>query len=194
VPITDAYGQGFTSLDYGDAPDLKIMGEGLLKIVGQTVMHFASATARSAAILAPVDGMTVWLQDVKRLEVYNGTAWAPPPPRMDLAASGATAGSGFSVVSFSGRTNTAGITMVNLTVTRTGTTIGADAAGNIADTVIATLPAGWRPPEQIMWPIDDGFGSGTVVIDTAGLVTMRTWSGNGAIVAGRNIRLTALYI
>lgn len=194
MPITDAYGQGFTSLDYGDAPDLKVMGEGLLKVVRQTVMPFASATARSAAIAAPLAGMTTWLSDVGRLEVYNGSAWTPPAPAVTTTTSGATAGSGFSVTSFSGRRTSSGVTMLNLTVTRTGTTIPADAAGNIADTSVATFPAGWRPPEQLLSLIDDGFGAGSVVIDTAGLVTLRTWSGGGAIVAGRNLRVTALYI
>ncbi|MFE9886885.1 hypothetical protein [Streptomyces scopuliridis] len=75
MPITDAYGQGFTSLDYGETPDLKVMGEGLLTMAGQTVMPFASATARNAALTPPKAGMTAFLTDSRLLTVYDGTAW-----------------------------------------------------------------------------------------------------------------------
>ncbi|MFJ7998930.1 hypothetical protein ACIQ7D_17540 [Streptomyces sp. NPDC096310] len=75
MPITDAFGQGFTSLDYGETPDLKIMGEGLLKITGQTVMRFASASARNAALTPPAAGMAAFLADSRLLTVYDGTAW-----------------------------------------------------------------------------------------------------------------------
>ena len=75
MPTTDGYGQGFTALDYGDVPDLKVMGDGLLKMAGQTVMRFATATARNATLTAPVAGMTVWLNSEQQLTVYDGTAW-----------------------------------------------------------------------------------------------------------------------
>lgn len=75
MPIEDDYGQGFTSLDYPDSPDLKVMGEGLLAMIGRTVMRFASATARAATLLAPEAGMVTWRQDAKTLDVYDGAAW-----------------------------------------------------------------------------------------------------------------------
>lgn len=75
MPTTDSFGQGFSALDYGDVPDLKVMGDGLLKMAGQTVMRFASASARNATLTAPVAGMTAWLNTEKQLTVYDGTAW-----------------------------------------------------------------------------------------------------------------------
>lgn len=75
MPTTDSYGQGFTALDYGDVPDLKTMGDGLLKIAGQSVMRFASASARNATLASPVAGMTAWLNTEKLLTVYDGTTW-----------------------------------------------------------------------------------------------------------------------
>jgi hypothetical protein len=75
VPTTDSYGQGITALDYGDGPDLKVMGDGLLKMAGQTVMRFATASARNATLSAPIAGMTAWLNSEKQLTVYDGTAW-----------------------------------------------------------------------------------------------------------------------
>lgn len=79
MPINDPFGQGFSSLDYGEAPDLKVMGEGLLKIVGQTTMRFATATARNAVITSPVEGMRAWLNDSNMETVYDGSAWHQVP-------------------------------------------------------------------------------------------------------------------
>jgi len=41
----------------------------------QTVMSFADAAARTTAIPSPVEGMTTYLSDLKKIEVYNGSAW-----------------------------------------------------------------------------------------------------------------------
>lgn len=75
MPTTDSFGQGFAALDYGDVPDLKVMGDGLLEMAGQTVMRFASASTRNATLTSPVAGMAAWLSDVKQLTVYDGTQW-----------------------------------------------------------------------------------------------------------------------
>ncbi|MFG2352571.1 hypothetical protein [Streptomyces sp. NPDC048521] len=75
MPLSDSYGQGFSGLDYGDVPDLKVLSEVLLKMTGQTVMRFATATARNATLTAPVAGMTAWLNSEQQLTVYDGTAW-----------------------------------------------------------------------------------------------------------------------
>lgn len=45
----------------------------------QVVTPFASAAARTSAITSPVNGMVSYLQDVGRLEINNGSAWAPLP-------------------------------------------------------------------------------------------------------------------
>lgn len=75
MPTTDTFAQGFTALDYGDVPDLKVMGDGLLKMAGQTVMRFSSASSRNANLTAPVAGMVAWCAAEKLLTVYDGTAW-----------------------------------------------------------------------------------------------------------------------
>lgn len=75
MPISDTFGQGFTALDYGDSPDLKKMGEGLLLLAGQSVMRFANASARNANLSSPTAGMVAWLSGEKLLTVYDGTAW-----------------------------------------------------------------------------------------------------------------------
>jgi hypothetical protein len=43
----------------------------------QVVSTFSSAAARTAALPAPKNGQMTWLIDTKRLDVWNGTAWAP---------------------------------------------------------------------------------------------------------------------
>jgi hypothetical protein len=43
--------------------------------VDQTIMVFASATARNTAIPTPTAGMSVYLEDISQLQYYNGTAW-----------------------------------------------------------------------------------------------------------------------
>jgi len=75
VPITDSFGQGFQGLDYGDVPDLKVLSQNLLGIVGQAMMRFTSASARNATITNPQPGMIAWLIAEKQLTVYDGFAW-----------------------------------------------------------------------------------------------------------------------
>ena len=75
MPITDSYGQGFQGLDYGDVPDLKVLSQNLLGIVGQAMMRFTSASARNATLTSPQPGMIAWLIAEKQLTVYDGTQW-----------------------------------------------------------------------------------------------------------------------
>ena len=75
MPIEDAYGQGVTSLAYGEKPDLVVMGKGLLEMAGRGVMRFASASARNATLTAPVAGMLAYLTAESQLTIYTGSAW-----------------------------------------------------------------------------------------------------------------------
>lgn len=50
-------------------------------LMDQSVMVFASASARTAALAAPSEGMVTYLSDVDRLEWWNGSAWSPVLPR-----------------------------------------------------------------------------------------------------------------
>lgn len=51
-------------------------------LMNQTVMVFADATARSAALYLPTQGMFTFLQDTNSLEYWDSAAWvalgAPP--------------------------------------------------------------------------------------------------------------------
>jgi len=41
----------------------------------RSLMRYASAEARDASILAPVDGALAWLQDVDQITVYDDAVW-----------------------------------------------------------------------------------------------------------------------
>lgn len=45
-------------------------------LMNQSVMVFASATARDTDLTAPLEGMIVWLQDSNKFVYYTGSAWS----------------------------------------------------------------------------------------------------------------------
>ncbi len=49
-------------------------------LMNQSVMVFATATARDTDLTAPLEGMIVWLQDSNKFVYYTGTAWADVIP------------------------------------------------------------------------------------------------------------------
>lgn len=76
MPLTDGYGQNVPYPTLTDKPNAQSLGQGIVEnIVPKTVMTFASSTVRGATIITPKAGMATWLQNVKRLEVYDGTSW-----------------------------------------------------------------------------------------------------------------------
>lgn len=44
-------------------------------LMDQSVMTFASATARTSAIATPTEGMLTWLEDSNKFSYYTGSAW-----------------------------------------------------------------------------------------------------------------------
>lgn len=45
-------------------------------LMDQSVMRFATASARSADIASPTEGMVSYLDDTNSVEVYSGSAWS----------------------------------------------------------------------------------------------------------------------
>lgn len=129
------------------------------------------------------------------IQRWNGTSWATyqPPVEVETTTSGATALTGWTVVAFSAR-RSRGLATILVTVTRSGASIYADSAGNITDEPLCTLPAGWRPAIDYEASACDGFGNGGAYVSAGGQVNLRTWSPNGALVNGRNIRISATYV
>lgn len=99
---------------------------------------------------------------------------------VETTASGWSNASGWSSVFFAKRT--CGVVWITLETTRTGADVVADASGNIGDLTIGTVPSGWRPTgAQVEGSACSGYGDGGVNINTAGVVTLRTWSNTGTI-------------
>ncbi|MFE3657286.1 hypothetical protein [Streptomyces sp. NPDC059165] len=84
MATTDDYGQGVSIAALTDAPDAATLAQNIANaIVSRSIMRFASASARSAALTgtaAPVEGMVTWLQDVNTLYVYDGSSWVSLSP------------------------------------------------------------------------------------------------------------------
>lgn len=195
MPTTDDYGQGINIAALTDAPDASKLAQDLANAIApRSVMRFASASARGAALAgttAPVEGMTTWLLDVERLEVYDGSGWITPPQSLVSTASGLSTASGFSLNDFAGHRE-GRVTAIDVYLARTGSTITAS-GGNIPDTVCCTLPSGWRPTHQTIngtW--DNGEAGGGFVVGTDGICTLR--SATGSIDNGSNLRLHVVFI
>lgn len=84
MPTTDDYGQGVNIASLTDAPDANKLAKDIVNGIAQrSVMRFASAAARTAALTgpsAPVEGMMTWLIAEGRLEIRHNSAWLPWPP------------------------------------------------------------------------------------------------------------------
>lgn len=81
MPTSDEFGQGVSVYANPDAPNLETLAKNLASgIISRTVMRFASASARTAALTgasAPVEGMHSTLADTDRTYRYNGSTWEP---------------------------------------------------------------------------------------------------------------------
>jgi hypothetical protein len=79
VPTPDDYGQGINIASLTDAPDANKLAKDIVNAIAQrSILRFASASTRGATLVgasAPVEGMLTWLQDVNRLDLYDGTTW-----------------------------------------------------------------------------------------------------------------------
>lgn len=107
-----------------------------------------------------------------------------------------TIGSGWTLAAAQARV-TAGVTTVSIVATRTGGTITADAAGNIADTQVGTLTSGFRPGGGLttQWTYDKGgVADGSVSIGTDGICTIKTLSPTATINNTDNVSFTAIFI
>lgn len=75
MPTTTDY-QGISIPVGTDNPDIPADIDVFANALEQrTIMRFANAAARDAAITSPVNGMHAWLTGTLILTYYNGTAW-----------------------------------------------------------------------------------------------------------------------
>lgn len=77
---SDSYGQGIPYPTLTDKPNIQTMGSGIVDgIVPQTVMRFPSASVRASTIHTPIAGMTTYLVDEQRVDVFDGDRWSAIP-------------------------------------------------------------------------------------------------------------------
>lgn len=114
----------------------------------------------------------------------------------DSTTTGATAASGWSLTTFSGRRKS-GTTTVNLLLNRTGALIGESSAGSgnvTGDPAVVTLPSGWCPPENMVVIGANGSNAGDIAIDTNGICTIRSTTGSAGFATASNIRINASWL
>lgn len=147
---------------------------------------------RSAAnTLRTADNLVV---DLALTVTGNATITGTASAQVETTTSGATAGTNFSVTSFAGR-RTCGVATVVVTLSYSGSTITADSAGNITDTLAVTLPSGWRPNATIIAAFDkSGTATGDVVILNDGTCTLKTLSPTATIASGATVTFSATYV
>ncbi|AGP56818.1 hypothetical protein [Streptomyces rapamycinicus] len=135
-----------------------------------------------------VDGVLErWNASAAQWETYR------PPLNVETATTGFSVASGYTLNGYTAR-RTGGVAWFALEVVRKGAQLDVGAAGNINDETLGTIPAGWRPPADCELSVSDGFGEGTARLTTAGVLSLRTWSGEGALRNDRNLRTSATYV
>jgi len=98
---------------------------------------------------------------------------------------GTSAATGFTVASQRMRRK-AGTTYVNvsLNVTTALTTPGGTSGNVNPDVTMCTVPANWRPGEDLYTSVTTGVGHGTIRIATTGVVQLITWIPSQSVAAG----------
>lgn len=104
-----------------------------------------------------------------------------------------TAATGFTTSSFDAR-KAGGVTQFTVVLSRTGSNITGDAAGNIGDTLCCTLPANCRPGFTYNAVFEkSGQATGSVRILTDGTCTLTTISAGAVIGAGNTINFSGAF-
>lgn len=156
-------------------------------------LEWSSGSATADAVLARSGTAALSVTGslaVSTTLTVTGTASA----QVETTTSGATAGTNFTVSAFAAR-RTCGIATVSVTLSYSGSTITADSAGNITDTLAVTLPSGWRPNATFIGCFDkSGTATGDVVILNDGTCTLKTLSPTATIASGATVTLSATYV
>ncbi|WP_411102433.1 hypothetical protein [Streptomyces sp. cmx-4-9] len=188
---TDAYGQGIQVASLTDPPNAQTLATNLAAMAGQTVMRFANAAARAAAITSPVAGMVAYLVTEKRLTYYDGTQWIIQNPCAFVYASATQ-----SVLN-----NTA--TVININSAIVDDTAGLNVAGHYWLTPMAGV---YRLTAMVAWTGSLGGGWRTMWLNNNGVQIVGSQGGDAgsnvgsvlertcvaSLAAGRQISLSAL--
>jgi hypothetical protein len=136
---------------------------------------------------------------LERWNAADGTwkTYRPPELATETITGGVSTAAGWSLNTFGARRRN-GVVQVVGYWTRTGATLLANP--NLADTLVATLPIGWRPVLLVEAVASNGFGFGACAIGADGLMTLRSWAGGGpartdnALEKDTNVRISATFV
>lgn len=112
----------------------------------------------------------------------------------DVTTSGLTPATNFTTTTYETR-KTAGVVTVHIALSYSGSTVTADAAGNITDTLCCTLPAGFIPHQPYVTAFDkSGTATGDVYIDVDGTCKLKTLSPTATMASGSSITFSATFV
>ncbi|MGR4847919.1 hypothetical protein [Streptomyces sp. LARHCF252] len=190
-----------------------VTSSGTITITGTNLVNLsgsASGTDKLAAFVAGdsvdrfrlrADGMLQWGSGsaTRDTNLYRSAANTLKTDdvfsaQTETTTSGLVIATNFTASTFAAR-KTCGVCTFKAVVTRSGSTLTADAAGNLADTLAATLPVGYRPAESFIASFDKGgTAEGTATVDTDGTITLKTLSPTATIATSTNVTITATYV
>lgn len=120
--------------------------------------------------------------------------YRPPELPVEIITAGVDTAAGWALVDYAARRQGRVVQMLG-SWQRTGADIPANP--NLVDTVIATLPAGWRPTLGLEALASNGYGHGAVTIGSDGILRLRTWAGGltkEAVEQGETVRVAATWL
>ena len=117
----------------------------------------------------------------------------PAPVHVDPGLTAVPA-TNFTVSIFTARTAN-GYASMHLECTYTGTTLTANSAGDITNTLVATLPVGLRPAVSSFQAWDtSATGSGVLLFFTDGTITIQSLNPGGSLASGGSVRCGFTYL
>jgi hypothetical protein len=123
----------------------------------------------------------------------GASLYPPPVEAPTVVTTGLTAGSGVTVNNFMARKINGVCSFgFDLAIT-TKFDAGTSAPYNLADTVIANLPAGYRPARTVTAIYSTGFADGECDVDVSGDVTVRT-TNTYSLNVGETIRCSGAFV
>jgi len=194
-----------SSVTIGSGPEfdgnLDVFGAGLVAngLTVATTSAFLEPSLKISKNVGQTGSLTEWEFGGGVLASVNSFGEAAFAVQTSSGAGVFTAGAGWSVVSAL-LVRTARISTINVTVQRTGANIVAGAGGDIADSLLGTINANWRPHADLTASdfavfVQNSIGSGgaNMAVNT-GNVTLRSWNSAATISTGNNINFTATYV
>lgn len=126
---------------------------------------------------------------------FTGQPTFTPVTIADAALVPDTVANGWSMDFAAGR-KAGGVTTIRVNVERVGGNIVASSSGNIPDTKIGTLAAGWRPLDGTMISNYDmsGVATGSISIGNDGVMTIKSLSANNTIGLADTVNFSLTFV